>query len=245
MMLPPSSDRQAPAAATLIPAPWRLAPVTACWLLAGLCLSTPAFGASAGEYRRLGLAYRQQERYPEAIAALKQAVALEPKNLSGQVLLGWTQHRAGQATAATDTLVQAFYLDPFQVPTLNALGIVYLVGEQLPAAIATHTWAAFLKPDNEIAFYNLSLAYERIRQYDFAIATAREAAKLEPNNPHPLVAEAIAHWGNRDPVLAQQSFRRAIALDARYAEAAFLNYLNEAGFSNAQIKTSKQVLETK
>lgn len=174
---------------------------------------------------------------------LQKAVALEPDNISGRVLLGWTQHRAGQASDAANTLLQAFYLNPFDVPTLNALGIVYLVGGQLDAAVTTHSWAALLKPDNEIAYYNLSLAFERLKQYDWAVATAREAAKLEPNNPHPPVAEAIAHWGNRDRAGAQTAYQQALALDSRYNDAAFLDYLNEAGFSPDQIETSKRVLQ--
>lgn len=204
-----------------------------------------AVAQSASEYRQLGLSYRDQGRYEDAIAALQKAVALEPGSQSGRVLLGWTQHKAGQHTQAAETLLQGFYRDLFDVPTLNALGIVYLVSDQLPNAIAAHTWAATLKPDNEIAYYNLSLAFERIGQYDWAIAAAQEAAKLEPSNPHPLVAEAIAHWGNRDTTLAQQAYQQAIDLDGRYSDAAFLDYLNEAGFSVEQIQTSKQVLASR
>jgi tetratricopeptide (TPR) repeat protein len=204
--------------------------------------STPVWGQSADTYRRQGLDLRAQERYPEAIAALQKAVELDPNNLSGQVLLGWTQHRAGQHTEATTTLLQAFSLNPFAVPTLNALGIVYLVEGQLGHAIATHTWAALLKPNNEIAYYNLSLAFERIGQYEWAIAAAQAAAKLEPSNPHPLIAEAIGHAGNGDPARAKSVFKEAISLDSRYADNTFLNYLNEAGFSSDQITEAQAVL---
>lgn len=211
---------------------------------AGLLSGAPTFALSADTYRQQGLSYREQERYPEAIAVLKQAVALEPQNLSGRVLLGWTQHKAGQEVDAANTLVQALQLNPFDVPTLNALGIVYLVEGQLTAAIAAHAWAAILQPDNEIPSYNLSLAFERIGQYNFAITTAQTAARLEPSNPHPLVALAIAYWGNRDQALAQQAYRQALSVDPRYSDASFLNYLNEAGFSQDQIARSKEVLRT-
>ncbi|XGW00031.1 MAG: tetratricopeptide repeat protein [Leptolyngbya sp. BL-A-14] len=218
------------------------------FIIAGIVVSSslfamPAFARSAEAYRQQGLSYREQERYPEAIAVLKQAVALEPTNLSGRVLLGWTQHKAKQDEAAAETLFQALQLNPFDVPTLNALGIVYLVEGRLTAAIATHTWAAILQPSNEIPSYNLSLAFERIRQYNLAIATAKTAARLEPTNPHPFVALAIAHWGNREKALAAQAYRQALSVDPRYSDAAFLNYLDEAGFSQDQIGRSKQVLQ--
>lgn len=211
---------------------------------ASLLLGTPALATSAETYRQQGLSYREQERYPEAIAALKQAVALEPTNPSGQVLLGWTLHKAKQNAAAADILLQALQLNPFNVQTLNALGIVYLVEGRLTAAIAAHAWAATLQPTNEIPSYNLSLAFERVRQYNFAIATAKTAARLEPTNPHPFVALAIAHWGNGEQAQAQQAYRQALNVDPRYSDAAFLNYLDEAGFNQDQIERSKQVLRT-
>ncbi|WP_225938172.1 tetratricopeptide repeat protein [Leptothermofonsia sichuanensis] len=212
-------------------------------LLSWLVYATPGLATSAQGYRQMGLTYRNQERYPEAIAALQKAVDLEPDNISGRVLLGWTQHRAGKSTEAADTLLQTFYLNPFDVSTLNALGIVYLVSGRLDAAVTVHTWAALLKPDNEIAYYNLSLAFERLKQYDWAVAMAREAAKLEPDNPHPPVAEAIAHWGNGDRPLAQSAYQQALTLDPRYNDPAFLDYLDEAGFSPDQIQRTKQVLQ--
>ena len=210
----------------------------------GLVSVAPVLATSAETYRQQGLSYREQERYPEAIAAFEQAVAMEPTNLSGKVLLGWTQHKAKQNAAAAKTLLQALELNPFNVQTLNALGIVYLVEGQLTAAIAAHAWAATLQPTNEIPSYNLSLAFERMGQYNFAIATAKTAAKLEPTNPHPLVALAIAQWGNGEKAQAQQAYRQALSVDPRYSDAAFLNYLNEAGFSQDQIERSKIVLQT-
>lgn len=212
--------------------------------IASFLLPSSAFSQSAAEYRQQGLSLRDQERYPEAIAVLQKSVELEPENLSGRVLLGWTQHKAGQTSVAEKTLLDTFNLNPFDVPTLNALGIVYLVGGKLNNAIAAHSWAALLKPNNEIAHYNLSLALERVGQYDWAIATAKEAAKLEPSNPHPLVAEAIAHLGNQENPLAQTAFRQAIAIDSRYSDPGFLSYLNEAGFSTDQIQRSQRILRS-
>ncbi|NJL91732.1 MAG: tetratricopeptide repeat protein [Coleofasciculaceae cyanobacterium SM2_1_6] len=175
-------------------------------LVAGFMLSLPIFlgnienswGQTAEEYRIQGLNYRQQEKYPEAIDLLTKAVALEPNHIGGRVILGWTQHRAKQPEAATKTLVETFYRQPFDVPNLNALGIVHLVNNRLPEAVLTHSWAIAIKPDNEIAHYNLSLAMERLGQYEWAVSNALVASKLEPNNPHPLIALAIAHWGAGD-----------------------------------------------
>lgn len=202
----------------------------------------PKDPARAGSYRATGLSLRAQERYPEAIAAFQKANQLEPSNLNNGVLLGWTQHLAGQEEAASQTLVNTAYQDFSNVQTFNALGIVLLTRGSLDDAVWVHSWALGLKPDNEIAYYNLSLAYQRLGQYDWAIATAQKAAELEPSNPHPLVALAIAYWGKGDRSSAVQTYRRAIGVDGRYGDRAFLAYLKEAGFHVDQIRLSEQVL---
>jgi tetratricopeptide (TPR) repeat protein len=82
---------------------------------------------SADEYRQLGLSYRQQGKYSEAIAVLQKSVELEPQNLSGIVLLGWTQHLAQKREAAATSLLTAIYQNPVYVPAYNALGILFLI----------------------------------------------------------------------------------------------------------------------
>lgn len=211
-------------------------------LLASLLLPGSSWALTDSEYRQLGLRYRSQERYPEAIAAFQKSVELNPQNLSGRVLLGWTLHLSGQRDAAVAALGQVVQTDLANIPALNALGIVYLVrGDLFPAAL-THTWAALLQPNNEIAYYNLSLAYHRLKLYPWAIAHGQEAARLESSNPHPLVALAIAHWDKGDRQAAQQAYRQALALDGRYGDRSFLAFLAEAGFSQDQIQVTEQVL---
>lgn len=203
----------------------------------------PAFAAnSASEYRSMGLSYRAGDRYDDAIAAFKKAVELEPQNASGRVLLGWTQHLAGQEKAATESLLPVIYHNPQYVPALNALGIVYLVNGDVTAAVATHAWAATIEPNNEIAYYNLSLSLHQLKLYSLAVLAATKAAKLEPNNPHPLVAKAIAYWNLDDRTSAKLTYRQASNLDPRYRNAVFLEHLQKAAFSQAQIAIVKQVL---
>ncbi len=197
---------------------------------------------AAEEYRQTGLAYRRQERFDDAIAALQKSVALDPNNLDGRIILGWTQHLSKKDDDAATSLWEAIYLSPTSLQAFNAIGIVYLVRGDLPQSVVLHSWAALLKADNEIAHYNLSLAYQRLKQYDLAIAYSQKAIELEPNNPHPFVANAIAQWTSGDQTSAKKTFRQAIGVDSRYRNPEFLNFLNEAGFSNEQIQTAKQVL---
>ncbi|NET10918.1 MAG: tetratricopeptide repeat protein [Merismopedia sp. SIO2A8] len=204
-------------------------------------VGTVAIASSPEEYRQLGLSYRQQGRYEEAIAALETAVSLEPDHVSGHVILGWTQHLADQDAAAAHTLVHALQLDPFAIPTANALGIVYLVQDQLVAAMMTHLWAAYLNPDNEIAYFNLSLAAQRMGYDAWAIELASRAIALEPYNPHPLIAGAIAHWSKGDQQQAIQLYRQAISLSPHYHTRSLSTYLQAAAFHSEQIGMANQI----
>lgn len=194
---------------------------------------------AAQALRQSGLDYRRQGRYPEAVTALEKSVDLDPQNLSGRVILGWTLHLAGQQQEAIQALEAA--QDSNHVPALNALGIVYLVSGDLDSAVATHTKAVELKPNNDIGYYNLSLAYHRLQQYEQAIATGNEAAALEPGNPHHWVALALPYWDQGEEAMAQQMYQKAVDLDARYRSSEFLAHLEQAGFSPEQIQTAKLV----
>lgn len=209
------------------------------------CLTFPSTAAnSASEYRRLGLLYRQQGRYQEAIDAMSKSVELEPSNTMGKVNLGWTLHLAGKGKEATNYLWQAIYQAPLQHSAYNALGIVYLVNDNLINAVLIHSLAVMLKPDNEIAYYNLSLALHQLKMYQMAIAAGQYAFKLEPNNPHPLVSMAMNYWDSGSQNLARNIYQQAIKLDARYRNSIFLNHLQQAAFTQEQINTTKQILSS-
>jgi len=201
-----------------------------------------AIPQTAAQHRQQGLDYRSQGRFDEAIAALQQSVSLAPDHQGGRVILGWTQHLAGQQDPASQTLTQALYADPFDLPTLNALGIVQLVQGNLGAAVTSHLWAAHLNPDNEVAYFNLSLAAQRLQLYDWAIATADRAAQLEPYNPHPPIAAAIALWSQGRRSEAHQRYGEALDLSLRYGTADLDFYLEQAAFSPEQIAIARDIV---
>lgn len=205
-----------------------------------LSFAPSSLAQTAAEYRQQGLIYRNQGQWNEAMEVLETAVSLDPDNLGGRVLWGWTAHLAGKDDQAAPILEANLERDPFHLETLNALGIVYLVQGKVWPAIVTHGWAGLLKPDNEIAFYNLSLGFQRVGLWDWSIATAEYASVLEPYNPHPLVALALAQGSTaaREDTLAAivEATRR---LDDRYYNPDFFNHLKAAGFSAEQITQAR------
>ncbi len=213
-------------------------------LMSAIALLPGAAQPNAADYRLQGLAYRQQGRFDDAIALFQQAIELEPANIDGRVLLGWTQHLHQQRAAAIATLRTTAYQSPLSAEPFNALGIVYLVEGHLDDAVMTHHWAALLMPDNEIAYFNLSLAYQRLERFDWAIVNAQQAAALEPTNPHPRIALAIAQWSAGDHHAAQASFAEALTLAPYYSDEDGLQYLSAAAFSPDQIAISRTILNS-
>lgn len=210
-------------------------------------LTYPAFlidAQTAERYRQEGLRYRQEGSLDVAIATLKIAAALDPLNPNSHVILGWTQHLAGDQPLAAQTLQKALQQEPDYVPALNALGIVQLVAGDLQAAVSTHSRAAQLQPSNEIAHYNLSLAYERLGQFKEAITNAEIATQLEPQNPHPWVALALAHWSQGNQQQAQRLYQQVVQIDGRYRNGEQLQRLKQAGFSPKQIQATEALRQS-
>ncbi|MGL5032167.1 MAG: tetratricopeptide repeat protein [Microcystaceae cyanobacterium] len=201
----------------------------------------PADRKAAQNYRQSGLKLRQQGNYTEAIASFEKGAKLDPSNLSGRILWGWTLHLAEKETEATEVLQQVLVQDANNIPALNALGIVYLVSGNLNDAVKTHQQAVNLNPKNEIAHYNLALAYQRLKDYDSALTHAQQATQLEPNNPHTWVAIALVYWDKGDKSQAKTMYKRAINLDPRYRQSSFLSHLKLAGLSGDQIQLTTEI----
>jgi Flp pilus assembly protein TadD len=204
-------------------------------------IASSADRKAAQTYRQSGLKLRQRGNYTEAIVSFEKAAKLDPSNLSGRILWGWTLHLAEKETKATEVLQQVLAEDTNNIPALNALGIVYLVSGNLTDAVKTHQQAVNLNPKNEIAHYNLALAYQRLKDYDSALTHAQQATQLEPNNPHPWVAIALVYWDKGDKSQAKTMYKRAINLDSRYRQSSFLSHLKLAGFSQNQIQLTDEI----
>lgn len=208
-----------------------------------LLVQANAAGETAATYREQGLAYRAVGDLNQAIAALERSVELEPQNLQGLILLGWTQHLAGKGVEAAQVLWRALLQQPNLTEAANALGIVYLVRGELEVAILLHEWANLVRPNNEIAHYNLSLSYQLTAQIPLAIAHGKIAAELEPQNPHPLISLAVSYWQDQNSTAAVSAYKAALNLDQRYYQPDFVDQLNQAGFNSSQIAIAKVILD--
>ncbi len=70
----------------------------------------------------LGITYDEAGRLDEAEAALREALRLEPRNVSQLHWLSWIQYRRGERRAALDTADLGLAIDPQHVVCLNSRG---------------------------------------------------------------------------------------------------------------------------
>ena len=127
----------------------------------------------AEAHYNLGVALAELQRFPEAIAELKEAVSLDPESVDARVQLGLVMSQNDPAGAANifRALVRR---DPKFAEGHNNLGLVLLQSGDLAKAEAEFAEAIRLKPEFAEAHYNLALAF---RQQGKESEAQRELAK--------------------------------------------------------------------
>ena len=105
-----------------------------------------------------GLRERNRDRYPEAIAAYRQALVLRPGDPTTLNDLGLSLLRNGQYPEAIAALRRSLELRPDHPTTLHNLGVGFSRDGQYQEAIATFRRSFELRPDNPDTLADLGLA---------------------------------------------------------------------------------------
>jgi protein O-GlcNAc transferase len=177
---------------------------------------------------QLGLAQTLQslQRWPEAVAALRRVLELEPDSFDAQLDLGVTLQRGGDRPAAAAAYRAALARKPDDPRALGNLGAVLREMGELDEAMRLLDAAARLEPD--AASHAINLGMVRCERRDFAAAESilRAVLAREPDN-----ADAAFNLGNAlrglgRPQQAIEHYRRAAAHRPGHAEA--LNNLGNA-----------------
>ena len=103
-------------------------------------------------FNELGIAYRNKERWNEAIQAYQQAYALEPQNPEVSPVI------------------------------LNNLGYTFFLKKDYPRAIEQYEKAIALAPRFKEAHSNLSQTYYEQQKYEDALKEIEVVLKLDPNH---------------------------------------------------------------
>ena len=148
----------------------------------------------------------------EAIAAYRQAIAINPNYAEAYSHLGNALQEQGQLDAAIAACQQAITLNPNYAEAYGNLGNALKDQGQLDAAVAAYRQAIALRPTLADAYYNLGIVLHQQRQLDAALATYQQAAALRPDHAaaHSNRGNVLKDMGELDQALA--AFGQAQAL---------------------------------
>ena len=144
------------------------------------------FGQSPGDprlwqHRNLGKAfYENPTMHAEAVAELKQALALAPDSPRDQLNYGLALLRQGDTDAATAELLKVQKSDPKLPHTWFNLGILYKKENDTGKAMAQFQEMVRLAPNEPVAHYQLGVLYKQKEDYPAAIKQFETARDLSP-----------------------------------------------------------------
>lgn len=173
----------------------------------------------AAYFQNLGAAHAAANSAPQAVAAYRRAVALDPTNLAAHTGAAQQLERAGQAAAALSHYQQVVELAPRQVSAHIELGNLYGRLHQPDNAAHHYRIAAELDPTAAEAWNNLgNVCFER-RQLDAAMELFGKAIEIRPDFAlgHFNRGRALAVLGRGDDAI--QAFVESLRLDNNHPEA--------------------------
>ena len=156
-------------------------------------------------------------RFEEASTTLRELLGTEPDISPAWCLLAQAQIGVGQMESALDSAERAAALAPDDdwPHRLRSLALLQLGDED--GAIAAAREAVATGPHNWQAHRRLAIARGAAkRDLDYALAAGERAVALAPNEPEAHFALGLVLDARRQRKLADQAFRRALALDPQH-----------------------------
>ncbi len=179
-----------------------------------------------GAWYRLGVILSLTEKYTEAIAAYRQAIALDPKLAYPHHGLGNVYKDLGRYEEATAAYQQAIALDAKLAYPHNGLGNVYDNLGQYEEAIAAYRQAIALDAKYASPHHNLADTYMKMRQFEKARYHFQERVRLEPETALGALVGLGVLARQAGDAESEQYFHQALARCERAWQA---RYQSEAG----------------
>jgi Flp pilus assembly protein TadD len=114
----------------------------------------------------------------EAEAALREAVALQPRSARARSKLGVALARQGRYEEAIEAFRRALEYDPLYAPAYSNLGAVYHELGRLDDALAAYRKAIEVDPDYWIAHQNLAALHKQRGDYGAFVRHMKRATRL-------------------------------------------------------------------
>jgi tetratricopeptide (TPR) repeat protein len=166
-----------------------------------------------------GAALRRCGRLEESVACLRRALQMRPDLAEVWNNLGNAHRDLGALDAALDAFAEALRLKPGFARAHNNLGNALLDLGRLEEAMASYRRAVKYDPNYAEAHNNLGSALRLAGRADEAQTSCARALALQPDNPAAVALMAHLRSDRGQFAQARALLERAVALDARCAEA--------------------------
>lgn len=148
--------------------------------------------AAADLYQNAAALFRQGQ-YERALAALDEALKLDPKLVQALTLRARVAMAANRFDLAKSSLSQAVELEPKAAYNHFLLGFCYYVDNDFKNALPPLEQARELKPDDARTHFYLALTLEALARIDEAIASYEQSLKLEKDRGAALADTLVAY----------------------------------------------------
>ncbi len=161
-----------------------------------------------------GRAAMASGNFPVAIALLKRATEVDPKNKYAWNNLGLAYLAIRQNDDAIAALKKQIEVNPYDQYAYNNMGRAYWQERKYDDAVTAFRKQLEINPLDKFAHANLGQMYEEWHKYDLALPELEKAASLVPDSPDLQVSlgDAYLNLGQDDRALA--AFDRAVELSA-------------------------------
>jgi tetratricopeptide (TPR) repeat protein len=171
-------------------------------------------------YNNLGAALDNLKKTPEAEAAFRRAIELNPQNAGMPYYnLGRMLKDQGKTADAIDAYNRSLALSPKDWYGYGNLGMALADQNRLPEAIAAYRKALEINPKSAVDLTNLGVALYGHGQTDEATAAYRESIRLRPNDANTYFNLNLALYQKGRLAEAADACRKAIELDPTRADA--------------------------
>ena len=167
----------------------------------------------AGAFANLGVVLSKEERYGDAAAAYRQALALN-SNLKGvQLNLGLAEFKQGHFSQAIAPFDAALRADPASLQVDTLLGMTYYGAAEFSKSVPYLQIAVKSEPENLELRGVLAQACLNIKQYDCALEQDQQINKINPDSAqaHMLAGEALDGLHRTDEAIAEFRLAKKVA----------------------------------
>ncbi len=195
--------------------------------------------AQAVRGMRQGHRYIEDKKYDLALQEMRRAVAADPKNPVGHMLLGVAQYWNGQVDESIGSYNTALSLDPAGAQAYLLLGISHAWKGDASASEKAFRRATELEPTRADAQMNLGSILEARGDVPAALTQFRMAVDLDKKNPlYRFQLGQLYRKLGRDADAAEQ-LREAVKLESGYEDA-----MLELGCAEERLKEDKAATAT-